>query len=60
MGKYARALQLQALTQEERRRENYKEQASQRQEPQPATQRESANSAANTNGRVLPLSLIHI
>lgn len=53
MGKYARALQLQALTEEEGGREAFKERASQWQEPQPATQRESTNSAAETNGRIL-------
>ena len=53
MSKFARAMQLHALTQKESGRETFQERVSQRQEPQPATQRESANAAADTNGRAL-------
>ena len=54
MGKYARALRLQALTQEESGGESFQERISQWEKPQPATQRETTNSAADANGRVLP------
>jgi capsular exopolysaccharide synthesis family protein len=54
MGKYARALRLHELTQEEYGRETFKERVSQWQEPQPATEQEFTKSAADTNGRILP------
>lgn len=53
MGKYARALELQSLTQEKNGRAIFQERDLQWREPQSATQQESDNSAADTDGRVL-------
>ena len=54
MGKYARAMQRHALTQEENKRKTFQERVSLWQEPQPTTRRESANAAADTDGRAMP------
>lgn len=53
MGKYARALQRHALTRGESGGGTFQERLSLWQEPQPATQRESANATADTDGRAL-------
>jgi len=53
MGKYARALQLRTLAEEEDGRKTFNERASQWQEPQPNTLRESTDSTVETNERIL-------